>query len=52
MPLALATMIGEDDMRWGEVLAGAGLVTLPVLLLFSFVSKDFIQGLTAGAVKG
>jgi len=52
VPLALATMIGEFDMRWGEVLAGAALVTLPVLVLFSFVSRYFIQGLTAGAVKG
>jgi len=52
VPLALAAMIGDYDMRWGEILAGGTLVTLPVLVLFSFVSRYFIQGLTAGAVKG
>jgi multiple sugar transport system permease protein len=52
VPLALAAMIGDYDMRWGEILAGGTLVTLPILVLFSLASRYFVQGLTAGAVKG
>jgi ABC-type glycerol-3-phosphate transport system permease component len=33
------------------LLAGATLTTLPVILLFSFVGRHFVEGLTAGAVE-
>jgi multiple sugar transport system permease protein len=33
-------------------MAGATMITLPLFILFMFLSKYFIKGLAAGAVKG
>jgi multiple sugar transport system permease protein len=33
-------------------MAGATLIALPLLVLFTFLSRYFIQGLAAGAMKG
>lgn len=52
VPFGLATMMGAFEMRWGDVLAGASLIAIPMLIVFSFASQYFIRGLTAGAVKG
>lgn len=52
LPVGLAGMVGAYEMRWGEIMAGATLIALPLLILFSFLSRYFIEGLTAGAVKG
>lgn len=51
VPVGLAGIIGQYQVDWGLLLAGATLTMLPVLILFSFVGRNFIEGLTAGAVK-
>ena len=51
VPVGLAGIIGQYQVDWGLLLAGATLTTLPVLILFSLVGRNFIEGLTAGAVK-
>ncbi len=38
--------------EWHIMLAGASLAIIPVLILYIFTNKQFISGLTAGAVKG
>lgn len=38
--------------EWHIMLAGASLSILPILILYIFANKQFIGGLTAGAVKG
>lgn len=40
------------DANWGVFAAGAVLAALPVLLLFLFLQRYIVSGLTAGAVKG
>lgn len=52
LPVGLASMLGSFDLRWGEVMAGATLIALPLFVAFAFLTKYFIQGLGAGAVKG
>jgi len=39
-------------MRWGEVMAGATLIVIPLFLMFAFCSRYFVAGMAAGAVKG
>ena len=51
LPVGLAGIIGQYQVDWGLLLAGAAITTLPVLILFSIVGRSFVQGLTAGAVK-
>ena len=52
LPVGLAGMVGAYEMRWGEIMAGATAIALPLLALFTFLSRYFIEGLAAGAVKG
>ena len=52
LPVGLASILGTFDARWGELMAGATLIALPLLILFTFLSRYFIQGLAAGAMKG
>lgn len=43
---------GQFDARWGIFAAGAALSALPILLLFMFLQRYIVGGLTAGSVKG
>ena len=52
LPVGLAAILGTFDARWGEVMAGATLIAAPLFAMFVFLSRYFIQGLAAGAVKG
>lgn len=52
LPVGLASVLGTFDVRWGEVMAGATLIALPLFVMFVFLSRYFIQGLAAGATKG
>ncbi|WP_319561985.1 carbohydrate ABC transporter permease [Marispirochaeta sp.] len=52
IPIALQNMIGEYQIEWGLLTAGGVLSALPVIVLFFFIQKQLISGMTAGAVKG
>ncbi|MDR2114100.1 MAG: ABC transporter permease subunit [Bifidobacteriaceae bacterium] len=43
---------GTLNPLWGQFAAGATLSALPVLLLFLFLQRYIVSGLTAGSVKG
>jgi len=51
-PLGLQRMIGQYLSQWGQYNAGALIVSVPVMLLFLYMSKYMISGLTLGSVKG
>ncbi|HOF54078.1 MAG TPA: sugar ABC transporter permease, partial [Bacilli bacterium] len=44
----------QQDMAiyWKEFCAGSVLVALPISLLFIFMQKFYVSGITGGAVKG
>lgn len=52
VPLGLASMVGAFDLRWGDIMAGSTLIALPLFAAFTMLSRYFVQGLSAGAVKG
>lgn len=52
LPIALATFQGQYTTQWGIVFAGSLIAVLPLILLFIFLQRYFIAGITAGAVKG
>lgn len=49
--LGLAVFTAEQYIEWGPLLAGSILIMVPVFALFLPISKFFIKGFTAGAVK-
>jgi len=49
--LALPSLTGPYGTEYGLILAGATLASLPVILLFVFLQRQFIEGLMAGALK-
>ncbi len=51
LPVGFAGIIGQYQIDWGLLLAGASLAILPVVIIFSFIGRAFVSGLTDGAVK-
>ncbi len=52
LPVSLASLVGEYDLRWDIISAGAVAAMVPVVIMFMFVQKNLVAGLTAGSVKG
>ncbi len=50
--VGIASLMGEYTIIWGEVMAAAALSVLPIALVFIFLEKYMVAGVTAGAVKG
>ncbi len=51
-PVGLRFFVGGYSQQWGYFAAGSIIVSIPVVLLFLFLQKYLVSGLTAGAVKG
>ena len=51
-PLGFNDLIGTFNTDWGKYAAGSIIVTIPILILFTWQSKYLISGLTLGGVKG
>lgn len=52
IPVGLKSLIGKYSVQWGSLMAGGVLALLPSAIMFVFVQKYVVEGLTAGAVKG
>jgi len=51
LPVGLARWLSFQFKDWGVMNAGALISILPVLILFAFLGRSFIYGLTAGSNK-
>jgi ABC-type glycerol-3-phosphate transport system permease component len=50
--VGMSDFIGQYGIRYGDLMASAVAVSIPVMVLFFFLQRYFVAGLTAGAVKG
>jgi raffinose/stachyose/melibiose transport system permease protein len=50
--LGVTRLFGQYQTDWSKVLAVLTLSAVPVIFLYLLMSKQFIKGLTAGAIKG
>jgi raffinose/stachyose/melibiose transport system permease protein len=51
LPLAITFFMGEAIVDYGMLAASLVVATLPVIVMYLFLSEWFIKGMTAGAVK-
>ena len=49
--LGIATMRGEYTTDWNEISAAAVFVAIPIMLIYLFLERYLVGGLTAGAEK-
>jgi len=52
IPLGMTIFFGQYMTDWGLLFSGMVIASVPLLILYIFMSKQFISGLTSGAVKG
>lgn len=52
LPVGLKNLVGEFSVNYGQLAAGAIIAVIPTLILFSYVQKNLVSGLSTGAVKG
>ena len=51
-PLAIQFLVSDQYFDIGMLATGLMIATLPVLVLYLFLSEWFVKGMTAGAIKG
>jgi multiple sugar transport system permease protein len=52
LPIAIALFQGQHATSWGLVFAASVIAVVPVLAIFVAFQRQFVSGLTAGALKG
>jgi multiple sugar transport system permease protein len=52
LPVGLQSMIFGDIYPWGQLMAGALIMAVPVVIVYALGQRFLVEGLTAGSVKG
>ncbi len=50
--IGMNDFIGQYGIRYGEMMASAIVISIPIMVVFFFLQRQFVAGLTAGATKG
>ncbi len=51
LPVGISSFQGQYGTDWPTIMAGAFMITIPVVVLFLLLQKHLVSGMTAGAVK-
>lgn len=51
LPLKILEFSSADSSLFGQYCAGLSIMTVPMIIVYAFLSKYFIEGMTAGSVK-
>jgi arabinosaccharide transport system permease protein len=52
LPLGLASLLTPYGNNYAVLIAGSAMAIIPILILFVSFQRYFIEGMTAGGVKG
>jgi multiple sugar transport system permease protein len=50
--VALNAFLGEKGQQWSQLAAASVFTTIPIVILFFFVQRQFIEGIGGGGIKG
>ena len=50
--IGLQMFVGRVGTKWGMLMAASAVVTVPIIVLFFFTQKTFIQGIAMTGIKG
>lgn len=51
LPLGMTVFFGQYQTDWGLLFSALSIAIVPMTMLYILLSKQFVQGLTAGAIK-
>ena len=51
LPIGLESLVTQYNIDWGLLAAAAVMTALPVIVIFAFLGRYFVEGITAGAGK-
>ena len=52
LPVIISGFITDRGLEWGPMAATGIVIIIPVFVVVWLLQKDFVQGMTMGAVKG
>ena len=52
LPVGLESMLSDRGSQYGMLMAASSMVILPVCVIFAVMQRQFIEGMTAGGIKG
>lgn len=52
LSLGLQQFVGQHGTEWSLLMAASTLMTLPIIVIFFFAQRTFIQGITLTGIKG
>lgn len=52
LPVGIQSMIWDRGSQYAMLMAASTMVIVPVCILFAIMQKQFIEGMTAGGIKG
>ncbi len=51
LPVGLAHYQGQQAIDWQHLMAGSAVAVIPILILFIFLQRQIVSGITAGGIK-
>jgi multiple sugar transport system permease protein len=52
LPLGIGTFKTTPPVQWGDIMAYAAMMTVPLLIIFLVFQRYFVQGVASSGVKG
>jgi len=51
LPVALSSLVGLTKVDYGQVMLGAAISVIPIMIVFLLLQRHFVSGILGGAVK-
>ena len=52
LPVAISSFISDTGIEWNSMAAAGAILIVPLSIMFFFIQKSLVKGLSFGAIKG